>query len=82
MTAQELLEQAIVELGNLDDGDVFIVKDLFKGYFWNKQNRSERLTLGTLFMNFVRQNEDKIEILSKNASGQQQYRLINNLNFK
>lgn len=82
MTAQEMLDQAIIELGNLKDGEVFIVKDLFKGHFWNAQNRSERLTLGTLFMNFVRQNRDKIEVLNKNSSGQQEYKLVNGWTFK
>ncbi len=82
MTAQEMLDQAIIELGNLSDGDVFIVKDLFKGYLWNAQDRSERLTLGTLFMNFVRQNRDKIEVLNKNSSGQQEYKLIKGWTFK
>ena len=76
MTAQEMLDQATIELGNLQDGDTFIVKDLFKGHLWNRQNRSERLTLGTLFMNFVRQSQGKIEELDKNSSGQQVYKLI------
>ena len=74
MTAQEMLDQAIVELGNLRDGDKFIVKDLFKGHLWNQQQKSERLLLGTLFMNYVRQNSKKIEMLSKNKSGQQEYK--------
>ncbi|MBD5517918.1 MAG: single-stranded DNA-binding protein [Lachnospiraceae bacterium] len=82
MTAQEMLEQAIIELGNLNDGEVFIVKDLFKGHIWNAQDRAERLTLGTLFMNYVRQNQDKLQALSKNSSGQQEYRLVNGWTFK
>lgn len=82
MTAQEMLDQAIIELGNLKDGDVFIVKDLFKWHLWNNQNKSERLTLGTLFMNFVKQNPNKIEMLNKNSSGQQEYKLINGFSFK
>ncbi|MCH5344339.1 MAG: single-stranded DNA-binding protein [Acetatifactor sp.] len=82
MTAQEMLDQAIIELGNLKDGDIFIVKDLFKGHLWNKQDRSERLTLGTLFLNFVKQNQDKIEVLNKNSSGQQEYKLIKGWTFK
>lgn len=82
MTAQEMLDQAIVELGNLKDGDLFIVRDLFKGHLWNEQDRSERLTLGTLFLNFAKQNRDKIEVLSKNSSGQQEYRLIDGWTFR
>ena len=30
----ELLEEAIRETENLNDGEVFLVKDLFKGYVW------------------------------------------------
>lgn len=82
MNAQEMFDQAIIELGNLSDGDVFIVKDLFKGHLWNKQGKSERLTLGTLFLNFVRQNKGKIEVLSKNSSGQQEYKLVKGWEYK
>lgn len=32
----ELLEEAIRETENLNDGEVFLVKDLFKGYVWNR----------------------------------------------
>ena len=82
MTAQGMLDQAIIELGNLNDGDEFIVKDLFKGHLWNKQDRSERLLLGTLFLNYVRQNPEKIKVLEKNTSGQQEYKLIKGWTFK
>lgn len=82
MNAQEMFDQAIIELGNLKDGDVFIVKDLFKGHLWSKQGISERLTLGTLFLNFVRQSHGKIEALSKNSSGQQEYKLINGMDYR
>lgn len=82
MTAQEMLDQAIIELGNLDDGTTFIVKDLFKGHLWNTQDKKERLTLGTLFLNFVKQNRGKIEVLDKNSSGQQEYKLVDGWSFK
>ena len=32
----DLLESAKEEIKNLDKGDKFVVKDLFKGYEWNK----------------------------------------------
>jgi hypothetical protein len=82
MTAQEMLDQAIIELGNMEDGVTFIVKDLFKGHLWNRQDRSERLLLGTLFLNYVKQNRGKIEILDKNSSGQQEYKLEESWTFK
>ena len=82
MTAQEMFDQAIIELGNLKDGDSFIVKDLFKGHIWNSQNKPERLTLGTLFLNFVNQSRGKITVLSKNSSGQQEYKLVDGWSYK
>ena len=82
MTAQELLDQAIVELGNLRDGAEFIVRDLFKGHIWNNQSKTDRLTLGTLFLNFARQNPKKIEILDKNSANQQRYRLLGGSGFR
>lgn len=35
----ELLEEAIRETENLNDGEVFLVKDLFKGYVWNRNTQ-------------------------------------------
>ena len=81
-----MLDQAIVELGNLNDGDIFIVRDLFKGYIWNAQDKADRLTLGTLFLNFVKQNQrtmgKKIEILDKNSANQQMYKLVDGWDFR
>ena len=53
----ELLKEAIRETENLNDGEVFLVKDLFKGYVWNRIPRKDRLLLGTLFLNHVSKNE-------------------------
>lgn len=44
-----LLSFAIKEAENLMDGEIFLLKDLFKGYEWNRIPRNERLLLGTLF---------------------------------
>lgn len=41
----ELLEEAIRETENLNDGEVFLVKDLFKGYVWNRIPRKDRLDI-------------------------------------
>lgn len=76
MTAQNLLKQALLELCILKKGERFIVKDLFKGHIWNKQNKSERLLLGTLFLNYAKQNLSHFKILQKTTSGQQEYELI------
>lgn len=36
-----LLEKALEETENLSSGEVFLVKDLFRGYEWNRISRSE-----------------------------------------
>lgn len=70
----ELLEQAINETGNLKTGEIFLVKELFKGYVWNRIPRNERLLLGTLFLNYINKNIDNsIQAIEKTSSGQQRY---------
>ena len=41
----ELLEEAIKETDNLEDEEIFLVKDLFKGYVWNRIELIDRLLL-------------------------------------
>ena len=43
-----LLSQALSETNNLNEGEIFLVKDLFKGYEWNRIERKNRLLLGTI----------------------------------
>ena len=62
---------------NLKTDEIFLVKELFKGYEWNRIDRKTRLLLGILFLNWVRTtNEDKIKIIEKTSSGQQKYKII------
>lgn len=70
-----LLKQAISETKNLEVGESFLVKDLFKGYVWNRIPRNTRLLLGTLFLNVA--NTDytlKIKVVEKTSSNQQKYK--------
>lgn len=71
--ANELLNHAIKETENLTQGEVFLVRDLFKGYEWNRISRSQRLLLGTLFLNYVNTSKDSIQAIEKTSSGQQRY---------
>ena len=71
----ELLNNAIKETENLNQGEVFLVRDLFKGYKWNRISRSERLLLGTLFLNYVNTSKASIQAIEKTSSGQQKYRI-------
>lgn len=69
----DFLKNAIKETENLNHGEVFLVRNLFKGYEWNRISRSERLLLGTLFLNYVNLSSDSIGAIEKTSSGQQKY---------
>ena len=61
-----VLEQAISESKFLKKDEVFLVKDLFKGYEWNRIPRKTRLLLGTLFLNYVNSGDNnEIEAIDK-----------------
>lgn len=72
----ELLEEAIKETENLNEGEVFLVKDLFKSYVWNRIPRKDRLLLGTLFLNQVSKMKGNLKAIEKTSSNQQNYEKI------
>ena len=72
----ELLDEAIKETENLNEGEVFLVKDLFKGYVWNRIPRKDRLLLGTLFLNQVNKMDSSIKAIEKTSSNQQRYKKV------
>lgn len=77
-TVNDLLEQAISETLNLNNNEVFLLKDLFKGYEWNRISRGDRLLLGTLFLNYVNSLGTHLHPIEKTSSKQQKYRVCNN----
>jgi len=74
LNANELLEVAKEELENLNYEEIFLVRDLFKGYDWNRISRSNRLLLGTLFLNYIKSTKTGIVPIEKTSSGQQRYK--------
>ena len=72
----ELLDISIKETENLIEGEVFLIKDLFKGYEWNRLGHGTRLLLGTLFLNYVHKTGGSIVPVEKTSSGQQRYKRI------
>ena len=74
LNANELLEVAKEELKNLNYEEIFLVRDLFKGYEWNRISRSNRLLLGTLFLNYIKSTDIGITPIEKTSSGQQRYK--------
>lgn len=71
-----LLEKAVNETTELFDGEVFLLRDLFKGYEWNRISRSNRLLLGTLFLNKITSENLEITVSAKTSSGQQKYQIV------
>ena len=72
----ELLLKAEKETDYLNEGEIFLVKDLFKGYEWNRIPFKDRLLLGTLFLNFVNKTGGSIVAFEKTSSKQQKYKKI------
>lgn len=70
----DLLSFAIKETENLVDGEIFLLKELFKGYEWNRIPRNERVLLGTLFLNYANTANCPITAIEKTSSGQQRYK--------
>lgn len=77
VATNDLLTRAIEETKHLQINEVFLLRDLFKGYEWNRISRSDRLLLGTLFLNYVHTSGTNLEPIEKTSSGQQKYRIRN-----
>ncbi|MDU1165726.1 MAG: single-stranded DNA-binding protein [Clostridioides difficile] len=61
-----LLKEAIDELKNIHCGEVFLLKELFKGYEWNRLEMNIRLKLGKLFLYEVVTNPNlNVEVINK-----------------
>jgi len=75
-TVNELLDRAKNEIQYLQGDEIFLVRDLFKGYEWNRISRSDRLPLSTLFLNSVKTEVIGVVAIEKTSSGQQKYRII------
>lgn len=72
----KLLDDAINETRNLNDGEIFLVKDLFMGYLWKRIPHGDRLLLGTLFLRYVNQTTGSIQKIEKTSSKQQRYKKV------
>lgn len=53
MDYDELIEMALYRLTEVRFGQVFVLKDLFEGYFWNQLSKGDRLGFGKYFKNKV-----------------------------
>lgn len=64
----DLLAEAIKETDDLNEGEVFLVRDLFKGYVWNRILQKDILLLGNLFLNYVHKSSGGLHAIEKTSS--------------
>ncbi|GAA0866459.1 DUF1413 domain-containing protein [Paraclostridium tenue] len=81
VTSNTSLEElfAIVKntLNELNSGEEFIVKDLFRGFEWNRIAKGNRTKLGSMVFNFVNhEGSTIIDLLGKTPQNQQKYKKI------
>lgn len=70
----ELLTIAKETVNEVKPNEEFIVKELFRGFEWNRISKGDRTKLGSMFYNYV-QNEgsQQIKALGKTPQNQQKY---------
>ena len=76
-TLIELFELAKKATNDVASGEIYIVKDLFRGFEWNRIFKGDRTKLGSMYFSYA-QNEGSTDIvpLGKTPQNQQQYRKI------
>lgn len=65
----KLLEHCIKEIDYIHEDEIFIVKDLFKGYEWNRLSVGEKRNIGYIFRNYIYENKNlNIVNINKNSN--------------
>ncbi|MGN7299087.1 DUF1413 domain-containing protein [Ferdinandcohnia sp. SAFN-114] len=74
---EELLVIAKDTIKEIEKGEEFIVKELFRGFEWNRIGKGNRTKLGAMFFNFA-ENEGKQHLkgIGKTPQNQQKYRKL------
>lgn len=76
-TLNELFELAKASTGDVDTGEVYIVKDLFRGFEWNRIAKGNRTKLGAMYFAYAQnEGDDSIETLGKTPQNQQKYKKL------
>lgn len=71
----DLFKIAIKATEDLSPNEEFIVKDLFRGFEWNRIPKGNRTKLGSQFFTYVNSNKcENIITLGKTAQNQQRYK--------
>lgn len=72
---QELFDLSITAVSDVSPGEQFIVRDLFRGFEWNRIPKGHRTKLGGMFFAYATgSGSDTLEPLDKTAQNQQRYK--------
>jgi len=76
-TLQELFDNAVQTLDDVHSDEIFIVKDLFRGFEWNRIAKGNRTKLGSMFFAYAQnQGASNIVPLGKTPQNQQIYKKL------
>lgn len=71
---QDLFNEAVNTLSDLQSGEEFIVKQLFRGFEWERIDKGNRTRLGSMFFDYAKKNGSSLIIpLGKTPQNQQKY---------
>lgn len=77
-TIEELFQTAIAILPELNKDEIVMVKDLFRGFEWNRIPIGNRTRLGIRFLAYIEENGNdpsiNIKAIGKTKQNQQQYK--------
>lgn len=77
MSLNELLNVSKATVNELHKGETFILKDLFRGFEWERIPKGDRTKLGSSFSNFVENEGSNLIIcIGKTPQNQLKYQKL------
>lgn len=78
MKYEDWLDAARKEINTFTVGKIFVVRDLFVGADWDKQEKGDRIGFGKFFKRKVADGDiENVEYIGKAKNNSAQYRKIN-----
>lgn len=74
---QDLLNESVNTLSDLQPGEIFTVKQLFRGFEWERISKGNRTKLGSQFSDYaINDGSSIISPLRKTPQNEQQYKKL------
>lgn len=74
---EDLLRMAKETVREVNQSEEFLVKDLFRGFEWNRIAKGNRTKLGSLFFYYAEHDGKELMLpIGKTAQNQQKYRKL------